>query len=231
MDPIPNVLSLWEVAHRWHDAIPSASDESSVTREIRDTLLALIEQVAIGNMHPYYTTTVWEGEGEQKHSPSIYGFQLQSVPEEFQEMFLSGVLQRETLQAYSVSVETIFHWCNSAGYEPPDFCIPASAFVSAKVGAVAPPPAETRPETEDAAKTARSALGQKAALARHEPVQKIKDALFAYWDAGDFSSQAQAVRRFMNNRSEESLRPLSPTNAERTLKEALSKHVRSKPKP
>lgn len=45
MDPIPNVLSLWEVAHRWHDAIPSASDESSVTREIRDTLLALIEQV------------------------------------------------------------------------------------------------------------------------------------------------------------------------------------------
>ena len=152
MNPIPYYLSLWELAHRWHDAIPSAVDDSSVTREIRDTLLALIEAVLHEQLTVYHLGVGWVVEGEKKHSPSFDRFDppREIVVEDFEEMFRSGTLDRRILTGYSVSLETIFDWCCWAGFDAPEFYVPEWVHISPKVDVV--PAAKARPEAEDKAR-------------------------------------------------------------------------------
>lgn len=150
MSPIPKYLSLWELAHRWHDAVPSTTDDSSVTREIRDTLLTLIEGVVSSKINVYDVSVAWIVDGEKKHSPALYEFPVEEVPQEFEEMFNSSIFHRDILQTYCMSVEGVFYWCMRDGYDPPDFCIPDAAYTEAKIEPT--PHAKARPQEEDKAK-------------------------------------------------------------------------------
>ena len=129
MNPIPDRLSIWELAHRWHDAIPSSSDDSSVTREIRDTLLALVDGVLYHGINVYLFTT----RGLDVIRRSAVAGPLCEVPseiaaEDFEDMFETGVLDRKVLQNYSLMLEDVFEWCVHEGFEPPDFAIPEWAY-------------------------------------------------------------------------------------------------------
>jgi hypothetical protein len=149
MNPIPNYLSLWELAHLWHNTVPSSVDDSSVTREVRDTLLTLIENVLSSQMVVYDVVVGWAVDGEKKHSPMLYEIPLEEIPQEFEQMFHTGILDRNTLQAYRLSRESVFDWCMRDGYDPPYFCIPAWAMTEPKAEAVG---AKVRPEAEDKTK-------------------------------------------------------------------------------
>ncbi len=138
MNPIPDHLSLWELAHRWHDAVPSAVDDSSVTRAIRDTLLALIQEVLRERLPVYRLDIDWMVEGEKKHSPSFGRFDppREMVMEDFEEMFRSGTLDRSILQAYSANLDDVFQWCDHEEYDPPDLGNPAPVTTELKREAV-----------------------------------------------------------------------------------------------
>lgn len=151
MDPIPNYLSLWEIAHRWHNALPSSVDESSLTPEIRDTLLALIEATLMGVISLGESVMLREVKGGFAFPARLEWMRVKELPVELAEMYSSGVLVRKSLQAHSLSLKTVFDWCNWCGYEAPAFCIPA--WLDGEPGTeVMPRAAKSRPEAEDKAK-------------------------------------------------------------------------------
>lgn len=173
MDPIPNYLSIWELAHRWHGAVPSFADESSVSRDIRDTLLALINAVLNSQVGLYDLVVAWMGEDTQEHSPRVYEMAVEKVPKEFEEMFSSGRLDRELLQAYCLSLESVFMWCVRAGYDVPGFCVPAWALAEPKVEAVTR--IKARPEAEDKAKCQEIAVRKWAESPRTRIAEMARD--------------------------------------------------------
>ena len=151
MNPIPDRLSIWELAHRWHGAIPSSSDDSSVTREIRDTLLALVDGVLYHGINVYLFTTRGSMSLGDRRLLDRCEVPSEIAAEDFKEIVETGVLDRKVLQNYSLMLEDVFEWCVHEGFEPPDFCIPEWAY-----GKLTPEPesvgAKARPDAEDKAK-------------------------------------------------------------------------------
>ena len=82
-------------------------------------------------------------------------------------------------------------------------------------------------EIEQAVRKQISQRSSEAIRKRHSKVAQLKQELFEYYATGDFPSKAQAVRRFINELTHDKRNLLAPTNAERTLLEALRSHLRS----
>ena len=61
----------------------------------------------------------------------------------------------------------------------------------------------------------------------HEKITQLKQGFFAYYDTGDFPSQAAAVRKVLGELTNEKRKLLAPTKAERTLLDALRIHLKS----
>ena len=118
MDLIPDYLSIRELAHKWHGAIPSRDNDSSVTREVRDTLLPALRATLDSDLGVYEELIVRAGSERGAH---IYVDSVEIPPAEFEEMYLSGLLDRKSLDYYRVSLEGIFYWCVRNGFDVPDF--------------------------------------------------------------------------------------------------------------
>lgn len=155
MDPIPNYLSVWELAHRWHGAIPSANGDLSVTREIRDVLLALVHAIQGSALTVFNNEGTWLGQIDRRKWPLTAEPAYEPPPRIFEEMLASGILDRSVLQEYSIPLESVFRWCINKEYDVPDFCIPAWARVWPK--AEIAPRAKVRIEAEDKAKCQETA--------------------------------------------------------------------------
>lgn len=69
-----------------------------------------------------------------------------------------------------------------------------------------------------------SGKSRNAALIRHQATNELKREFILFCRSGNFKSKADAARRFYDSLDEEKRRLLAPTNAIRTLKEALSAH-------
>jgi hypothetical protein len=124
VDPRPDYMSIWELAHRWHDAVPSDDSETSVTPAIRDTLGALLQSIVNAEFAVYEMVVGGEAENGATRGSRITPWPLDGVPVELEQMYLSGVYRRELLAYYRLSLETAFHWAVHKGFEVPDFCIP-----------------------------------------------------------------------------------------------------------
>jgi hypothetical protein len=66
-----------------------------------------------------------------------------------------------------------------------------------------------------------------AAEKHHEQIARLKQEWFTYYEMDDFPNEAAAARQFLSELMDEQRRVLAPTNAERTLLEALRVHLRS----
>lgn len=71
-----------------------------------------------------------------------------------------------------------------------------------------------------------SNVRRKAALQRLKGVSALKRELIEFYHKGKFKSLAEAVRCFYAGLDNEKKRLLAPTNAERTLRQALSAHLK-----
>lgn len=65
-----------------------------------------------------------------------------------------------------------------------------------------------------------------AGLKRHEATNELKREFILFYHANSFPSMAEAARRFYNGLDEGKRKRLTPTNATRTLTEALSAHLK-----
>jgi len=77
-----------------------------------------------------------------------------------------------------------------------------------------------------------SMRNQSAAIQRHAPVRKLKDEFITWYREnereGFFKSKTQAATKFFDNCSEEKRKLLAPTNAVRTLLDALKDYERTR---
>jgi len=68
---------------------------------------------------------------------------------------------------------------------------------------------------------------QEAAFKRHSGTNQIKREFIHYYEVGKFQSQAEAARKFYNSLPPDQKKLLKPSNAVRTLTDALRKHLNS----
>lgn len=71
-----------------------------------------------------------------------------------------------------------------------------------------------------------SLQARQAAIKRHADITRLKQEFFDYYHAGTFSSYVAAAHSFYDGLPRDRQKLLAPTNAVRTLSEALSKHER-----
>src|SRR3569623_1217585 len=71
-----------------------------------------------------------------------------------------------------------------------------------------------------------SEQNRKAALQRHVNTSELKRQLIEFFHTGTFKSMAEAARRFYDGLEEGKRKLLAPTNAIRTLTDALSAHLK-----
>jgi hypothetical protein len=88
-----------------------------------------------------------------------------------------------------------------------------------------------RKEREDAGieEKVRASIRQrntKAAYKRHEKTSQLKQEFIEYYVSGEFPSQAEAARVFLRSIDDDKRTLLAPTNAERTLLDALRMSVK-----
>ena len=148
---MPQFMTLWEIAHRWHNVIPSDLDNSSVTPDVRDTLLALIEEILMGHITLGECTMAREIKNGIEYPACLEWMPVQQLPAELVEMYSSGVLRREALHSYGLSLKTVFDWCNWREYEVPEFSVPAWVYAESPGGKTLRT-SKPRPEAEDRSK-------------------------------------------------------------------------------
>ena len=71
-----------------------------------------------------------------------------------------------------------------------------------------------------------SLKNKKAGIARHAKSTALKKEFIDYFQSGYFPSMSNAADTFLNQLDDEKRRILAPTNAKRTLTEALSSHLK-----
>jgi len=85
-------------------------------------------------------------------------------------------------------------------------------------------------ESSNAALLVSDKISERISVAetkRDEKIAKLKQEFFTYYDTGDFSDQAVAVRKFQGELANEERKLLAPTKAERALLGALRAYLKS----
>src|SRR5690606_21311863 len=124
MDPRPSYMSIWDVAHHWHD-LPSPNEDAPLLPAVRDTITALLESVLAGEIELYavglFTVTSSARPGEWKE---MGAYPLDQHPTDLQQLFETGIYTRDVLASYRLKVEDLFYWGARASSSLPDFVIP-----------------------------------------------------------------------------------------------------------
>ena len=81
-------------------------------------------------------------------------------------------------------------------------------------------------QIENKIKETTSEKAKHAASKRHEKYQVIYDEFFQFYDNGNYKNDTEAAREFLKSKENVKL-PFAPTNAERSLLDALRKHKKT----
>lgn len=219
------LLSVWEIAHRWHDVDQDATDPAKLPVPVKESMRELMFALNVC-LNPY------DAQSEEIQREYLwFGFPKTTFAKRLEADLNSGKFDKDFLQSTFIRRNELPKWLRTREIVLPSFWYSAAEVEQSRRAIEGPASKEVR---AIAPKANTSEKARKAALKRHEPVQRIKDQLYEFYNASRESgrelSQAEAVRRFMDTCDPESLRLLSPTNAERTLKDALSKQLRGKRK-
>ena len=222
------ILSVWEIAYRWHGIDPDDTESGKIPSNVKETLRELMLALNLYlNLYDAHNEQIFvEQFGLTRVRKTKFARQLEKYLHE-------GTFERDFLRSVFIRRDELPKWCRGR-----DIALPGFWFPELGPGPTTEPQPTVPAEAEHAisagepaaqeVKPAATAKARKAALKRHEPTQKIKEELFKFYDGGQFPSQAEAIRRFMKSRTQEGLKPLVPSNAERTLRGALSKYLRPK---
>jgi len=142
----PQFVSLWDLAHQWHDiAVPLES--GPLPTAVRTMITSLLEALLDSDLNLYEPIIMREGEESSNGATSLQMHAVKSCPAEFEHMYLSGVYERRILAAYRLDIDDILWWAASNGAKDiPSFCISERWIKSSEPANVS---ARTRPEVED----------------------------------------------------------------------------------
>ncbi len=229
-------LSIWEIAHRWHNADPSHSETvKDIPLEVKDTLRNLATEVYHEEL---YSTLLLEREAERgilkpyfkRNFPFFWKKTWYFVPvshytKEF-EAVINNDIDPTFLKSIMIPHWELEYWCRENQIPFPDFWRRSITME----GNEAPSPyfaefsIDEDNTTIDGEKT-KSESHQRAAYSRHEPANALKREFIQFAEGRD-GSLNKLAGQFYKSLPEEKKKKLIPSNAERTLSQALSKYRR-----
>lgn len=171
-EPRPSEVSLWDLAHRWHDE-PVGPDEK-LPPAVRDTLTLLLTWV-VNSQLALYEPLIGKG---QDGSTSLYMQPVdQGLPASIETAFLTGRYSQNDLGYYRVALDDVFVRAISCSVDFPDFIVNEDFITFAQSAATTH---SSRPEHEDRQRCqniAQRLWGDRpsmriAEVARHPEIQK-----------------------------------------------------------
>jgi len=232
-------LSLWEIAHRWHNSDPSHSITiADIPLEVKDTLRNLAAEVYYERL---YSTLLVEHEAKH-HKPVFkrnWPYFLKKTwlvaPVSYCHKELKAVMNNEIdpvfLQSILIPFCELEYWCKEFQVPFPAFwlrSISHGGSIAAFPGAIEFSEAESdepdEPESENNAtpkKKTKSENHQFAAQQRHAPVNQLKRECVIY-SLTQKGSNIQIAKRFYESLPDDRKKILSAGNAIRTLTQAIS---------
>lgn len=143
----PQYLSIWDLAHHWND-VPVPIEPMPLPPAVRNMVTTLLHAVVDSRLGLYEPIVLRIVEGGPVGQTSAYMHEVDSLPPEIEDMFVSGVYDAMVLCKYRVDLENVFSW--AIDYCPDDipwFCVPE--YARGKAGARNTSEAKVRPEVED----------------------------------------------------------------------------------
>jgi hypothetical protein len=215
-----SLLSVWEIAHRWHDVDPDEQQSENLPRAVRERARQLLHALTYG-LHAY------DVHGDPLADEEIWftGVRKSKFGKALERHLHQGNYDREFLRSVFILRKEFERWCWRVDEQLPEFWFPYEVDRSKSDSAST--------ATESAAQAvvpkSASSVAKQAARKRHEPGNQVKREFCAFWDrsGGKYKSRAEAARRFYESLPKEK-KVLAPTNAIRTLTAALSEHLRGK---
>lgn len=243
-------LSLWEIAHRWHNADPSYSISiADIPLEVKDTLRNLASEVYYERL---YSTLLLERESKNEEpeftrqwpyfwKKTWFKNSVGHYSKEFKET-MNNRIDPVFLQSVMVPFWELEFWCKEFKVPFPSFwlrSITHRGSIASFPGAIAFKQEESdEPEPEndissehktESNKNTKSEKNRKAALAKHEATYKLKrrciDFFIAHYSDGKFSND-EVARRFYCTLSDDEQKILIPSNGPKTLSTAISEYKR-----
>lgn len=232
MGVIADKLSLWEIAHRWHDVDPDHElAPSAMPLAVKDSVRRLAAEI---HAEQLYSTLLlerekrtWEhlgGSHKSLHKPAVSDFQA-----EFQACIENNVLDRGFLKSIMIPIWELEYWCDEYGVPFPAFW-ERSATPGLSSGAKPESNGGIDADGVNGSAQNRDAIGlepvseqhQQAAHARHEPVYALKREFVQFCLQHPGNSDRQLAERFYRDLSPEKQKSLAPSNAVVTLTRAMS---------
>jgi hypothetical protein len=230
-------LSIWEIAHRWHNADPSLSKTiEDIPLEVKDTLRNLAAEVFDERL---YSTWLIQREAVT-HKPSfirswpqfwrkkpIINIPVSYFADEFYEV-MNNRLKPDFLKKIRIPIWEMEIWCKEYQIPFPDFWVRSVVLGGSKQpfpGAIEfiqdQETMETEQEDEISFEKEKSEAHSRAAIKRHEPVNQLKRkcVIFSLKEKG---SNRQIANRFYSSLSNEEKKLVSEANSERLFSNAIS---------
>jgi hypothetical protein len=232
-------LSLWEIAHRWHDVDPSHSKTvADIPLDVKDTLRNLAAEIYYERL---YSTLLLER--ETTHLEAVfrrrwpyfwkkthYKKSVSDFEQEFKAT-INNTIVPEFLQSIMIPHWELKYWCKEYDIPFPDFWVRSLLMGGTK--APFPGAIEFTHENDDsslefetdatisAEEKPKSDIHSRAAYKRHEPVNQLKRkcVLFSLTQKG---SNKQIANRFYASLSDEEKKLVSAPNSERLFSNAIS---------
>lgn len=119
-------MSLWELAHRWEDAGPAASNETPIPVKVQDVLRSVCFAVATGELYAVHPDVVTGGGPDSFfNSRVVFDPQICQVATDDELLQLACcTYDRALLKSLFVSLYGVFMWATNFQIPLPDFAIP-----------------------------------------------------------------------------------------------------------
>lgn len=127
---LSNYLSLWEIAHRWHNADPNKTDPENLPFEIQDTLRYLSRLVLAGKLylHEQLFISIKNDHGNVKNQSHLIG--CGEIPPAYEECVTERKYTKKVLDIYLIDRVDLFRFSVINDEPFPDFWWDASIVVT-----------------------------------------------------------------------------------------------------
>ena len=187
MPLLDDSLTIWEIGFRWADRDPGFP-WLRIPTEVKDNFRAILGAVERGEL---YCGSLCDG-GFPSWPEDIIRERRKTIV-----AYIEGRrYERKFLKRHEILHWEFAKWCDQADIAFPEFWFPSGwttdepsypASLPKTKGAKQLAPAAgavEHPESSKATSGATTERARQAAFKKHEPVQKLKEELFAFWDAG-----------------------------------------------
>lgn len=241
------ILSLWEIAHYWHDYDPRSSETNNIPLKARDTLLVLAKASIISAKFSVYT---------EKHRAYLLKLlrPIQQIAttcffENLQKSIDKKVFEKRLFNSMLLSRNDLARWCIDNKEPLPEFWFPDNdkypydlgddeiedteryEYLLVYDGARR---ASLKPATKQAVVVSVVSNATKAANAKHAATNAINSKFITFYQekGTQHPSKAAAARHFFDSLVEkEQLQFNSRDTATRTFLGALRKHTKKNKSP